>query len=61
VTDNGNHILDCSISPLPDPASFEQAILGIPGAVGTGLFIGMADTVLVQDGDTVNVQHRGDR
>lgn len=61
VTDNGNHILDCSISPLPDPASFEQAILGIPGVVGTGLFIGMADTVLVQDGDTVNVQHRGDR
>jgi ribose 5-phosphate isomerase A len=60
VTDNGNHILDCSISPLPDPASFEQAILGIPGVVGTGLFIGMADTVLVQDGDTVNVQHRRD-
>lgn len=61
VTDNGNHILDCSISPLPNPASFEQAILGIPGVVGTGLFIGMADTVLVQDGDAVNVQQRGDR
>lgn len=61
VTDNGNHILDCSISPLPDPASFEQAILGIPGVVGTGLFIGMADTVLVQDGDAVNIQQRGDR
>ncbi|MDD5558116.1 ribose-5-phosphate isomerase RpiA [Candidatus Methylomirabilis sp.] len=61
VTDNGNHILDCSISPLPDPASFEQTILGIPGVVGTGLFIGMADTVLVQDSDTVSVQHRGDR
>lgn len=60
VTDNGNHILDCSISPLSDPASFEQAILGIPGVVGTGLFIGMADTVLVQDGDAVHVQ-RGDR
>jgi ribose 5-phosphate isomerase A len=61
VTDNGNHILDCSISPLSDPASFEQAILGIPGVVGTGLFIGMADTVLVQDGDAVHVQQRGDR
>lgn len=61
VTDNGNYILDCSISPLSDPASFEQAILGIPGVVGTGLFIGMADTVLVQDGDAVHVQQRGDR
>lgn len=60
VTDNGNYILDCSISPLPDPAAFEQAILGVPGVVGTGLFIGMADTVLVQDGDTVKVQKRGD-
>jgi len=61
VTDNGNRILDCSISPLSDPAAFEQAILGIPGTVGTGLFIGMADTVLVQDGDAVHVQQRGDR
>ncbi len=61
VTDNGNYILDCSISPLSGPASFEQAILGIPGVVGTGLFIGMADTVLVQDGDAVHVQQRGDR
>src|SRR5574337_1672030 len=34
VTDNGNQILDCSISPLPDPAAFEQAILGIPGEIG---------------------------
>lgn len=61
VSDNGNQILDCSISPLSDPAAFEQAILGIPGVVGTGLFIGMADTILVQDGDAVHVQHRGDR
>lgn len=61
VTDNGNHILDCSISPIPDPAAFEQAILGIPGVVGTGLFVGMAETVLVQDGEAVKVQHRADR
>lgn len=60
VTDNGNYILDCSIAPLSDPAPFEQAILGVPGVVGTGLFIGMADTVLVQDGDTVTVQQRRD-
>src|SRR5574337_125873 len=61
VTDNGNYILDCSISPLSGPASLEQSILGVPGVVGTGLFIGMANTVLVQDGDAVHVQQRGDR
>lgn len=60
VTDNGNQILDCGISPIRDPAAFEQSILSIPGVVGTGLFIGMADTVLVQDGEAVVVQHRAD-
>src|SRR3990172_8943535 len=61
VTDNRNQILDCGISPIRDPAAFEQSILSIPGVVGTGLFIGMADTVLVQDGETVKVQRRDDR
>jgi len=49
VTDNGNHILDCGIKPLADPASFEAEVRAIPGVVGTGLFLGMADTVLVGD------------
>ena len=61
MTDNGNQILDCGISPIRDPAAFEQSILSIPGVVGTGLFIGMADTVLVQDGEMVEVRQRSDR
>jgi len=59
VTDNGNQILDCRIDPIQDPATLEQAILSIPGVVGTGLFIGMADTVLVEDGSAVVVKQRG--
>src|SRR5262249_23581694 len=59
VTDNGNVILDCRVSTLTRPAELEQAILAIPGVVGTGLFLGMADTVLVQDGDRVEVRRRG--
>jgi ribose 5-phosphate isomerase A len=47
VTDNGNHILDCQIDPIPDAARLEIDIRAIPGVVGTGLFLGMADTVLV--------------
>jgi ribose 5-phosphate isomerase A len=49
VTDNGNHILDCQIDPIPDVARLEMDIRAIPGVVGTGLFLGMAETVLVGD------------
>jgi ribose 5-phosphate isomerase A len=47
LTDNGNHILDCQIGPIPDATRLEMDIRAIPGVVGTGLFLGMADTVLV--------------
>jgi ribose 5-phosphate isomerase A len=49
VSDNGNHILDCAIGPLEDPAGLERDILAIPGVVDTGLFLEMADTVLIGD------------
>jgi ribose 5-phosphate isomerase A len=49
VTDNGNHILDCQIDPIADAPQLELAIRAIPGVVGTGLFLGMAETVLVGD------------
>jgi ribose 5-phosphate isomerase A len=47
VTDNGNHILDCQVEPIADAPRLELDIRVIPGVVGTGLFLGMADTVLV--------------
>jgi ribose 5-phosphate isomerase A len=49
LTDNGNYILDCQIAPIPDAPRLEMDIRAIPGVVGTGLFLGMADTVLVGD------------
>ncbi len=49
VTDNGNHILDCGGEPPKCPARLEDAIRRIPGVIGTGLFLGMADVVLVGD------------
>jgi ribose 5-phosphate isomerase A len=55
VSDNGNHILDCRMQPIADPAKLERDIEAIPGVVGTGLFIDMADQVLIQDGDNVKV------
>jgi ribose 5-phosphate isomerase A len=58
VTDNGNHILDCQISSLANPGEFEMQLHSIPGVVGTGLFLGMAETVLVQQGDQVKILRR---
>jgi ribose 5-phosphate isomerase A len=58
LSDNGNFILDCKVSPLPDLAGLEQKILSIPGVVGTGLFIGMADAVLIQRGDQLEIRQR---
>jgi ribose 5-phosphate isomerase A len=49
VTDNGNCILDCRINPIADATHLESDIRAIPGVVGTGLFLGMADTVLIGD------------
>lgn len=49
VTDNGNHIIDCQINPIPDAAQLDAELNQIPGVVGTGLFLGMAETVLVGD------------
>lgn len=57
-TDNGNPILDCKVSGIADPAGLEAEILAIPGVLGTGLFVGMADAVIVQDGDAVEVKRR---
>lgn len=58
ISDNGNYILDCCLQPIADAARLEAAINAIPGVVGTGLFLDMADVVLVQDGDKVQVHER---
>ncbi|MCP4039727.1 MAG: ribose-5-phosphate isomerase RpiA [bacterium] len=58
ISDNGNHILDCKIAPIENATELERAILAIPGVLGSGLFIGMADVVIVQDADQVEVRER---
>jgi ribose 5-phosphate isomerase A len=52
TTDNANYILDCSVGPIADPAQLENDIRAIPGVVGTGLFLKMADVVLIGDTDS---------
>jgi ribose 5-phosphate isomerase A len=52
LTDNGNNILDCQIEPIAEPPRLEADLRAIPGVVGTGLFLGMADIVLVGEQTT---------
>jgi ribose 5-phosphate isomerase A len=48
VSDNGNHILDAKFGSIGDASELERRIDALPGVVDNGLFIGMADLVLVQ-------------
>ncbi len=45
-TDNDNHILDAWFGPIRSPGTLAAAIDAIPGVVGHGLFLKMADLVL---------------
>ncbi len=51
-TDNGNEVLDLAPKvPLTDPGAEERALREISGVVETGLFIGLAQRVLVGHAD----------
>jgi ribose 5-phosphate isomerase A len=58
VTDNGNYILDCDFGPIEDPPALERRIKLIPGVIESGLFIGIADTLVIGFDDRVEVRHR---
>jgi ribose 5-phosphate isomerase A len=58
ITDNGNYILDCEFGPIEDPASLESRIKLIPGVIESGLFIGIADTLMIGYDDRVEVRER---
>jgi len=48
VTDNGNQIIDLRPpSPVDDPGRLDDELRERPGVVETGLFVGLADRVLV--------------
>jgi ribose 5-phosphate isomerase A len=58
-SDNGNPILDCGVKPFAEALRLQRQIMSIPGVIGTGLFLGTADVVLVgrRDG-SVQVMNR---
>lgn len=47
ITDNGNYILDCNFSIIKDAPALEKNINSIIGVVDNGLFINMAERIIV--------------
>ncbi len=47
VTDSGNYIADCRFPSIVDPARLEARLAAVVGVVETGLFLGLASTVIV--------------
>lgn len=47
ITDNGNFVVDCRFSEIPQPAELESGIAGIAGVVESGLFSGFTHKTTV--------------
>jgi ribose 5-phosphate isomerase A len=58
ISDSGNYILDCGVRPITEPQRLEDSLRAIPGVVGTGLFLGIADLVLVGESGSVRELRR---
>ncbi len=49
ITDQGNMILDVEFGAIANPTELEQTLNNIPGVLENGLFIGVADIILIGD------------
>ena len=47
VTDQGNLVIDVKFDSIDNPAELEKTINNIPGVLENGLFVGVADVVLI--------------
>ncbi len=53
LTDEHNHILDCRFGEIRNPEALARTLSDMPGIVEHGLFIGMANVVLIANGSQV--------
>ncbi len=58
LTDQGNLILDCRFGPIDDPYVLASKLDARPGIVEHGLFLGMADELIVAGHDGIRTVHR---
>lgn len=55
ITDGGNYILDSKCKKIPNPAETALALSQIPGVMEHGLFIDLADVIIVGEADHARV------
>src|SRR5690625_4421743 len=60
VSDNGNYILDCKLDKITEPKKLHEAIKQMVGVVETGLFLEMADEVVMARNGRVMISVRED-
>lgn len=53
LTDGGHHILDASFGRIPDPRALSLGLHAIPGVVEHGLFLDLADAVILASDEGV--------
>jgi ribose 5-phosphate isomerase A len=58
ITDSGNYIIDCKFERIEEPGVLEKDINNIPGVIENGLFLGIAETILVGGAGGVEEIHR---
>ena len=58
VTDQGHWVLDVALERIPDPRGLGDRLAAIPGVVEHGLFIGLAQTVVLAGSEGVRVIER---
>ena len=58
ITDNGNYIVDCKFGKIADPEELERKIDEIPGVVEIGLFINLANEVIIGKKDGVEIRKK---
>jgi ribose 5-phosphate isomerase A len=58
VTDNGNYIYDCRFPAIHNPAELDTTLHSRAGIVETGLFVGIADMVLIGQDSGVQTRSR---
>jgi ribose 5-phosphate isomerase A len=58
VSDDGLYILDCDFAPIDMPAELATALKSVVGVVEHGLFLGMADKVIIAAADGVQELQR---
>lgn len=58
VTDSGNYIVDCAFGPIGNASALQDKMIGIVGVVETGLFCGMATSVVVAAAGGIKVLER---